>query len=334
MEDENELFGVGEDYSQSEDTQQDPYDAFLNEDSDDEKHEQEGQQVTPSSDYLDRLLATKGVDRNKVRIENENGDIEEWNFDDLDDETKYGILSSGNEDYISDEEINALNYLRQNKMSLADFAKYQQNAAIQEYLNQNQQINYTVDQLSDDDLFKFELKEQMPELTDEEVEEQLDKAKESESFFNKKIAALRKEYKELEDAQQTELQQQATREKETQYNAMADSVINAARATKEMNGMLLDDDDKEEVLSFLLDRDANGQTEFYKMFSDPQKLFELGWFALKGNEAYNALTDYYKSEISKSRKQIKNEQKPVKTIRRPQKKSAEEDYYGLDSVFS
>lgn len=333
MEDENELFGVGEDYSQQETEQPDLYDDFLNEEQTSEEKPQDSSS-TSTSDYLDKLLVSKGVDRNKVRIENEDGEIEEWNFDDLDDDTKYGILSSGDDDYISDDEINTLNYLRQNQMSLKDFAEYQQKMAVEEYIKQNSNTKYTVDQLSDDDLFKFELREQMPELTDEEVEDQLNKAKESESFFNKKIAALRKEYKDLEDAQRTEQETQEAQQKENQFNAMASSVVEAARATSEMNGMILDDDDKEEVLSFLLDRDPNGQTQFYKMFSDPKKLFELGWFALKGNEAYEALTDYYKNEIAKTRKQNKNEQKTAKTIRRPQKKSAEEDYYGLDSVFS
>lgn len=285
-------------------------------------------------DYLSRLLRSKKIDRDHVRIQNDKGEIEEWKFDDLDDDTKYGILS----DYelpISDDEIEDLNYLRENKMSLAEFAEYQKKEAIRQYLEQNSTPSYTVDSLSDDDLYKFDLKDQMPDLTDEEVNEQLEKAKENETFFNKKIAALRKEYKELEDNEKQAAEEEAARKEEEDFNNLAQSLVAAARATDEMNGMELEDTDKEEVLDFLLNRDANGQSEFYKLFSDPNALFKMAWFALKGDEAYNALTDYYKGEIAKARRAVKPVEKPIRTVRRPAKPaSKEDDPYGLNSVFN
>lgn len=286
-----------------------------------------------TEDYLSRMLKIKGIDRNRVRIENEDGEIEEWKFDDLDDETKFGILSE-TESPITDEEMEYINYLRKNQMNLQDFAEYQKNQAIEEYLKQNQTQKYTVDKLSDDDLYRFDLKDQMPDLTDEEVEDQLSRAKENETFFNKKIAALRKEYTELENQQIAEIQAQADAEREEQFNQLAYSLVNAARATEEMNGMTLDDEDKEEILSFMLDRDANGQSQFYKLFENPQKLFEMAWFALKGKEAYEALTEYYKGEITKARRAANpNPNTAPRTVRRPQNKSNEVDPYGLDSVF-
>lgn len=284
-------------------------------------------------DYLSRLLREKGIDKSKVRIQNDEGEIEEWNFDDLDDETKYGILSQ-TESPISDEEMNTINFLRKNKMNLKDFALYQKQQAVKEYLEQNQTPTYTVDKVTDDDLFRFELKDQMPDLTDEEIEDQLTRAKENESFFQKKVAALRAEYKELEDKQKADAEAEAAAESEAQFNQLAQSLVAAARSTDEMNGMTLDDEDKEEVLSFLLDRDANGQSEFYKLFENPEAMFKMAWFALKGEEAFNALTDYYKGEITKARRAAKPEPKPqTRIVRRPQRKSNDSDPYGLDSIF-
>ena len=316
---------VGNDYYQQ--------DSNYYDDSDEEESKPEPEKEE-KEDYLTRVLKSKGVDKSRVRIENEDGDIEEWDFDDLDDETKYGILSQ-QDIPLSDDEIQDINFLRRNRMNLRDFAKYQQEQAVKDYLAQNQNPQYTVDQVSDDDLFKFELKEQMPDLTDDEVDEQLNKAKENESFFRKKIQALRTEYKNMEDAQTKQMEADAQAQSEQQFNAMAQAIVSAARNIDEMNGMVLDDDDKEEVLSFLLDRDANGQSQFYKLFENPDALFKMAWFALKGPEAYDALTDYYKGEIAKARRAGKQqENRPAqRVVRKQTKRSNESDPYDLDSVF-
>ena len=276
---------------------------FYEDDQDDDYSEPVRHAETPE-DYLTQLLKSRGVDRERVRIENEDGEIEEWKFDDLDDETKFGILSQSN-DMLSDDEITAVNFLRQNRMNLQDFVEYQRQQAIKEYLEQNSTPQYTVDQVSDDDLFRFELQDQMPDLTDEEIEDQLNRAKENETFFQKKVAALRKEYKELEDNQIKANEEQAAAEKEEQFNQLAQSLVSVARDTEEMNGMLLDDQDKEDVLSFLLDRDANGQSEFYKLFSDPKALFKMAWTMLKGDQAHETYTQYFTNEIAKARRGTK-----------------------------
>ena len=274
------------------------------EDDQDDDYSDPVQPVETPEDYLTQLLKSRGVDRERVRIENEEGEIEEWKFDDLDDETKFGILNQSN-DMLSDDEITAVNFLRQNRMNLQDFVEYQRQQAIKEYLEQNSTPQYTVDQVSDDDLFRFELQDQMPDLTDEEIEDQLNRAKENETFFQKKIAALRKEYKELEDKQIKANEEQAAAEKEEQFNQLAQSLVSVARDTEEMNGMLLDDQDKEDVLSFLLDRDANGQSEFYKLFSDPKALFKMAWTMLKGDQAHETYTQYFTNEIAKARRGTK-----------------------------
>lgn len=284
-----------------------------------------------ATDYLSKMLRERGVDREHVRIENEEGEIEEWRFDDLDDETKFGILNS-KDSSLSDDEISTINYLRQNRMNLQDLVEYHRNQAIKEYLEQNQSVAYTVDQVSDDDLYRFELQDQMPDLTEEEIEDQLARAKENESFFQKKIAALRKEYKELEDNQLRAEEERVAAEKEDQFNQLASSLVSVARNTEEMNGMLLEDEDREDVLSFLLDRDANGQSEFYKLFSNPEALFKMAWYMKYGDQAHASLTQYYNQEIAKARRASKP-QEPVKqrSVRRATTKTTSEyDPYDFD----
>lgn len=305
---------------------------FYNEPEENDDNEPEPSDGEPvASDYLSKMLRERGVDRERVRIENEEGEIEEWRFDDLDDETKFGILNS-NDNSLSDDEITAINYLRQNRMNLQDLVEYHRNQAIKEYLEQNQSVAYTVDQVSDDDLYRFELQDQMPDLTEEEIEDQLARAKENESFFQKKIAALRKEYKELEDNQLRAEEERVAAEKEDQFNQLASSLVSVARSTEEMNGMLLEDEDREDVLSFLLDRDANGQSEFYKLFSNPEALFKMAWYMKYGDQAHASLTQYYNQEIAKARRAAKP-QEPARqrSVRRASTKTTSEyDPYDFD----
>lgn len=172
----------------------------------------------------------------------------------------------------------------------------------------------------------------MPDLTEEEVEDQLARAKENDSFFQKKIAALRKEYKELEDNQLRAEEERAEAEKEDQFNQLASSLVSVAKNTEEMNGMLLEDEDREDVLSFLLDRDANGQSEFYKLFSNPEALFKMAWYMKYGDQAHASLTQYYNQEIAKARRTSKP-QDPVKprSVRRASTKTTSEyDPYDFD----
>ena len=63
--------------------------------------------------------------------------------------------------------------------------------------------------------------------------------------------------------------------------------------------------EKNEVLSFLLDQDENGASQFYKTLSDPNKLYEAAWFLRYGKESFDALKNAYESEIAKLKKQDK-----------------------------
>ena len=60
---------------------------------------------------------------------------------------------------------------------------------------------YEVDSMSDDELFCIDLLDRLgaDNITDEELQQALDKAKENESLFSKQVASLRVYYKDLEE---------------------------------------------------------------------------------------------------------------------------------------
>lgn len=255
-----------------------------------------------SNDFVSNVLKRHGVDVNNIQITNEEGEIESVRFNDLTEEEKMELYDMVTESSITDDEINALNVLRKNKMSLSDMINWQREEAVKEYLAQSQQPQYTVDQLSDDELYMYELHDRYPDITDEEMAQELEYAKQNEALFAKKISALRSEYKELENEKIQAQQQQMIQEREQEFEQLSRSLVDVARNTNELHDLIIEDEDKEEVLSFLLDRDANGQSQFYKLFEDPQKLFELAWYARFGKQAFLDVNDYYKKVIEQTRR--------------------------------
>ena len=125
---------------------------------------------------------------------------------------------------------------------------------------------------------------------------------------------------------------QAELEEEQNYQILVDSMVEIAQDTNELFDLELEDEDKEEVLQFLLNKDINGQSEFVKLLNDPNALFQLAWFATKGQEAFNTIHDYYKKEIDLARKakgaSLTSQRTVVKKDTKPK-----DDPYGLNEIF-
>jgi len=309
--------------------QQEPeLDLFNENDSPEEEQEEpENEEPQEQEDFLTTFLKAKGFNRKAISIENEDGEVEEVDFDSLTDEEKLYILNSSESQSLTDDEIETINSLRKNKMSLKDYTAWQREEAVKDYLSKAQTPSYKVDQLSDEDLYKFDLMEKYPDMTEDEVAEEVELAKTNESLFNKKIAALRKEYTELEDEQTKYAEQQAQEEYEAQYNQLAESLVNVARGINDLHDLVVEDEDKDAVLSTLLDRDANGQSEFYKYLEDPEALFKMAWYMKYGDQAFQSITDYYKGVIEKSRRQTPAQ---PRTVRKPQATEEKTDVFDLE----
>lgn len=283
------------------------------------------------NDFVSNVLRKYGIDADAIQIQNEEGELEEISFEDLTDEEKMELFESASASSISDNELNDLNFLRANRMSLADMIQWQREEAVKEYLAQSNNVQYTVDGLSDDELYVYDMHDRYPDITDEELEQELDFAKQNPELFKKKMTALRNEYKQLEDENIEQQKLQASEAKEQEFNMLAQSLVNVANSTNELHDLILEDEDKEAVLSFLLDRDANGQSQFYKLFEDPQKLFELAWYAKFGKQAFADVNDYYKKVIEKTRR---GDTPATKVVNRSAEKRSPVDKFDLAGQYA
>ena len=290
-----------------------------------------GETTTENSELISNLLAQKGItDASKIQIEDEDGNIQELDFNSLPIEEQLEILQQETPE-LDDSEIETINYLRENGVGIQELIEYHRNQAIQEYL-QAQQTDYTVDDLSDEELYKLDIAARYEDLSEEELEIELQKELNNPDLFKKKVDKLREVYKQEEIAEQNVLSQQAELEEEQNYQMLVDSMVEVAQGTDELFDLELEDDDKEEVLQFLLNKDINGQSDFVKLLNDPNALFQLAWFATKGQEAFSTIHDYYKKEIDLARKAKGSGLTSQRTVVKKESKP-KDDPYGLNEIF-
>jgi hypothetical protein len=311
-------------------------DIFTNPQVDDEPSSIEddlfGTSKTENSELISNLLAQRGIiDASKIQIEDEDGNIQELDFNSLPIEEQLEILQQETPE-LDDSEIETINYLRENGVGIQELIEYHRNQAIQEYL-QSQQTNYTVDNLSDEELYKLDIAAKYEDLSEEELEIELQKELNNPDLFKKKVDKLREVYKQEEIAEQEELAKQSELEEEQNYQTLVDSMVEIAQGTNELFDLELEDEDKEDVLQFLLSKDMNGQSEFVKLLNDPNALFQLAWFAVKGQEAFSTIHDYYKKEIDSARKAKGPSLTSQRTVVKKESKP-KEDPYGLNDIFN
>ena len=261
-------------------------------------------------DIIISLLKSKGIeDPSKLKFENEEGEIEEVDWESLSNEEKLNILTSDDSDVdygLDEEEQSLLNYLRTNGISPSDYIQYREQLAVENYkqlLEGNPQ--YEIDNITDDELYALDLQSRVKDITDEEINAALEQEKANPALFEKKMQGIRQEYKEAEDdrRQQEELLHQ--QERQEQFEEFQDGVMQALENLTEIGGVELNlgQEDLSEIADFILTSDAAGVSWLGKALDDPETLVRMVWFAIKGDEAFESLTDYYAKEIAQQKRE-------------------------------
>ena len=226
---------------------------------------------------LDEYLRSRGIENSKVTILDENEEEKEVDFYELSKSEQLEILNTisqeESETDLDDNELELINHLRSNNLSVEDFLEGYKQSIIEELGGESNSQSYNIDAYDDQELFVLDLKNKY-NLTDEQLVKELEKELQDETIFKTKVDVLRAEYKKLEDQYNKDQEEQFERQREEQYEQFSDTMVNVALQTPEFYGIELEDDEKNEVLSFLLDLDENGTSEFYKTLNDPKKMYE------------------------------------------------------------
>lgn len=272
---------------------------------------EEGQYDDSEDDYsaVERFLQERGVDPRSIKFETEDGE-ETSDFNELSSDDQYQILDSLTEDDsdLDDNEISLLNFMRTNNWSVQDYNNYIAQQAIQRYTQAQGQPEqtYQIDDLSDEELFLVDLKSRIPDLTEDEALDELDRSQQNEDLFNKKVESLRKDYKEKEDLYKQQQVRQQYEQQKAAYAQYSKSIADAInRATVMDIGDLdleLQNQDKQEIYNYLVGYDQSGNRLINNTLADPDQLVRMAWMNIKGPEVFKELTSYYKKKISDTAK--------------------------------
>ena len=293
---------------------------------------------TQEPDLITTYLQSKGIDASSIKMQNENGDTEEYNFNDLSREEQLQLLNYNpaeqEEPELAEDETRLLGILRQNNMSVQDYLNAYKRHVIEEFKATMPvpETPSSIDDYTDDELFIADLKDKIPDLTEEEALQALESEQQNPTLFKKKMDGLRASYKaqeqSLRDAENAE-QQRAQEAQAAQYESLIVDTIQKNNSIDLGDTSLeLSEDDMNEIASFILDSDAAGVRHIAKALNDPKMLVEMAWWALKGHDALNQVTQYYKKQISDARKSARaaatsSRQKPTTVVTKPSKKQSE-----------
>lgn len=257
-------------------------------------------------DIITLLLREKNIgDPTKIKFEDEEGNIQERDWNTLTKEEQLNILKtpSENEDTsLDDAEIGLINQLRLNQMTPEEFIAVVKQQGAAEYAQSLELGQATqIDDLTDEDLFILDLQSRVEDITDEEAQQALDRAKQDSNLFSKQMKGIREEYKRIEEerVKMNELEQQ--QKDSEQFEEFKNAVLDSIQSLDKISSLdiTMDDDDMNEIANFILSTDSAGVNYLAKALDDPQTLVRMAWFALKGEEAIDSITEYFTEEIKK-----------------------------------
>ena len=264
-------------------------------------------------DIISYLLREKGIkDPSQIKFEGENGELETRDWNSLSLEEQYNILHTPQDTSdtdLDDQEIQLINQLRLRGVSPEEFVQMAKNQGAQEYASTlTPEQNYVVDDFNDEELYIYDMKARVPDMTEDELAESLQAAQANPQAFEKQIAGLREEYKRLEEE---EIQQEQAINQEQamqQFQEFENNVYKAIGSVEDIAGSIeLEDEDRDLLAEFILGRDNAGISYLGKALNDPETLVKMSWFALRGEEALDDIQNYYAEQIKIARQNGYNE---------------------------
>lgn len=294
--------------------------------------------VQQDEDLTTEVLRLKGItDPEKIKFEDETGAIVERAWNSLSREEQINILidqESEQQDF-DESELQLINTIRESGMTPEEY--------IQSLLPEVEPTKrYKVDDLSDDEIYALDLLHKIgSDISDEEINQSLELAKQNEGLFKKTIEGLRKEYIRLQEDEEAQMaNEQAAREQEA-YNKFAGSIMDQIKNLNSFAGqsLQLSDDDIEDLSSFMLNIDDQGLSAFGRAMNDPALFTKAAFWILNEDKIVEELNkqiqDNYRRGYEQAKADLQGKPKSKLVFNKPtsQKKTTDdvfiddEDWY-------
>lgn len=292
----------------------------------------------PDEDLTTEVLRLKGItDPGKIKFEDETGAIVERAWDSLSREEQINILidQEVEQQDFNDSELQLINTIRESGMTPDEY--------IQSLLPETEPTKrYKVDDLSDDEVYALDLLHKVgSDISDEEINQALELAKQNEGLFKKTVEGLRKEYIRLQEDEEAQIANEKAAREEAAYNRFADSIKGQIKELDSFAGqpLQLSDDDIEDLSSFMLEIDDQGLSAFGRAMNDPALFTKAAFWILNEDKIVEELNkqiqDNYRRGYEQAKLDLQGKPKATLVFNKPasQKKTTDdvfiddEDWY-------
>jgi hypothetical protein len=257
---------------------------------------------------VEQFLTAYGVQGGVITYE----DGSSARFSELDSAEQAEILSSLvsesvpsiEEKYNLDEdEVNLLNTLRDSDMTSEEFINSLVDYRMQAVSAQRELSTTDYEAVSDDGIFVKSLRDSYPEITDEEIADELFKAKDLSSYATT-TEAMRQLYMTQQAEDNYYKQEENNKVFSEQLEAQRHEIVETVEDINDIGGASISSEMKEYLLHDIMELNDNRDPILMeKLFGSPEAMFKANWF-LNYGEAYMTETNsYWKNEVSKARKE-------------------------------
>ena len=274
---------------------------------DNSSSQQENNTNQEEEDLTTEVLRLKGItDPNKIKFDDGTGAVIERSWDSLSRTEQLNILLDNQEetDTFSEDEINLINQIRESGMSVDDYLE-----SLKPEISQTQQFD--VDSFSDEEMYAMDLLEKVgpDNISDEEITQAIELAKQNEDLFKKTVEGLRKEYVRVQQNRQEQIVQEQALKQEEAYNKFANSIQDQIRGLNSFagQGLELSKDDIEELSSFILDLDESGMSAFGKAMNDPALFTKAAFWVLNEDKIVEELTKQMQNSYKRGYEEAKKD---------------------------
>lgn len=283
-----------------------------------------------TDDFTTEVLKIRGInDPSKIKFEDVSGAVVERSWDELSKEEQLNIIvgdQNAEENDISDDEVALINAIRKSGGSVEDYLKSYAEENAPEPATEPQ---YKINELSDDEVYALDLLEKVgsDNITDEELQQAIDTAKQNEDLYKKTVEGLRQEYIRLQQDREAQQQNEIVAKKQAQFERFATSINSEIQGMNYFMGQELElsQDEKEELSEFMLDLDEDGVSAFGRAMQDPEIFTQAAFWLLNQDKISEELTkqmqETYKRGYEQAKKDLGKANPTSKFVFKPQNKT-------------
>jgi len=213
--------------------------------------------------------------------------------------TKEAIPSIEEKFNLEQDEITLINAFRESQVNnVGEFLNNVVSERLNDHLSSEQFLSVDYNTIPEDDLFIYNLKEKHPEFTDEQLADELVKAKELVSYEDN-INTLRYSFNSRQDDHRRALQQKESTAFTNEVELQRHEIVDAIEGINDIAGAVINDDVKNYLLEDIMELNDNQDPVLMeKIFSNPEAMFKANWFLTYGEDYMSNMNDYWKKQVS------------------------------------